>query len=297
MIQLKDSGVVFVKEGHTYTLDGKPLQGITSTLVNRAFPHKLDGIPEEKLKAAAERGTAIHEKIAAYMTDEDFDVCPELMSWVKLIEDKNMEHIAAEYLVTDRERYASAIDHVLQDAEGGIILVDVKTNWEPPYESAALQLSIYRRFFEAQNPGLKVKSCVMVWLRGEKYEWKELPSWADECLDDLFRADAEDKPFDITTTYGDLPARVADVELYLCELDRDIKQMTAKMDEIKAGLCNMMLKQGIKKFTTPRLSLCAVAPKPKKTFDTKAFQKDNPEEYERYTKTTEVKPSVRLTIK
>ena len=296
-IELKQSNVVFDKEHHTYTLDGKVLQGVTSTLVKRAFQDKYKDVPEEKMKAAAARGTLIHEKIEAYEADEDYSYSPELMSWVTYMEEKKMTHVASEYLITDGEKYASAIDHVLQDEEGGVVLVDVKTNYEPPYDTATLQLSIYRRFFEMQNPDLKVKACVMVWLRGDKSEWKELAPWAEECLDDLFAADAEDKPFDITTTYGDLPAKVADVELYLCELEREVKEKTAKMEAIKAGLCDMMLKSGVKKFTTSRLSLCTVTPKPRKTFDSKRFQAEQPEVYEQYLKTSEVKPSVRLTIK
>jgi hypothetical protein len=59
----------------------------------------------------------------------------------------------------------------------------------------------------------------------------------------------------------------------------------------------MMLKSGVKKFTTSRLSLCTVTPKPRKTFDTKRFQAEQPEVYEQYVKMSEVKPSVRLTIK
>jgi len=296
-IQLAQSGVVFDKEHHTYHLGEKQLLGVTSTLVHRAYPHKYDGIPEERMKAAAVRGTAIHEKIEAYEADTDYSFSPELLSWVTFMEDKKMQHIASEYLVTDNERYASAIDHVLQDEEGNAILVDVKTNYEPPYDTCALQLSIYRRFFMAMNPDIKVAACVMVWLRGDKSEWKELPVWSEECLDDLFKADAEDKPFEIATTYGDLPTRVADVEAYLAQLDAEVKAKTAEMEAIKAGLCQLMLDNKVKKFTTSRLSLCLVTPKPRKSFDSKTFQKDNPELYEKYVKTSEVKPSVKIVFK
>jgi hypothetical protein len=235
-IELVQSNVVFDKERHTYTLDGKQLQGVTSTLVKRAFPDTYKDVPEEVLRRAAIRGTAIHEKIENYEADVDYSYSDELLSYLTIKDEQKLTHIASEYIVTDGEKYASAIDLVFTDDEGGIILADVKTTYEPHYENVTLQLSIYRRFFELQNPGLKVKGIALIWLREKKSEWRMLAPWAEECLDDLFKADAEDKPFDITKTYGDLPAKVADVELYLCELEREVKEKTEKMDAIKAGL-------------------------------------------------------------
>lgn len=301
-IQLIESGVVFNKEHHTYHLtteDGgkKYLKGITSTLVKRAFPDTYKDVPEEVLRRAAVRGSAIHEKIEKYEADIDYSYSNELLSYLTIKDEQKLTHIASEYIVTDGEKYASAIDHVFVDADGGIILGDVKTTYEPHYDTTALQLSIYRRFFEMQNPGLKVKAIAMIWLKDEKSEWKVLTPWAEECLDELFAADAEDKPFDITSTYGDLPAKVADVEEYLANLEREVKAKTEELKAIKDGLCELMLAKGVKKFTTSRLSLCTVTPKPKKTFDSKRFQAEQPEVYEQYVKTSEVKPSVRLTVK
>ena len=295
-IQLVQSSVVFNKEHHTYHLGEKELCGITSTLVKRAFPDTYKDVPEEVLRRAAIRGTAIHEKIEKYEADIDYSYSTELLSYLTIKDEQKLTHIVSEYIVTDGEKYASAIDHVFVDEEGGIILVDVKTTYEPHYDTTALQLSIYRRFFEKQNPERKVKAIAMMWLRDDKYEWKVLTPWAEECLDELFAADAADKPFDITSTYGDLPAKVADVEEYLANLEREVKAKTEELKTIKEGLCELMLKKGVKKFTTSRLSLCTVTPKPKKTFDSKAFQKDNPVLYDRYVKTSEVKPSVRLTV-
>ena len=41
----------------------------------------------------------------------------------------------------------------MTDEDGGIVLADIKTTYDKHYEKVALQLSIYKRFFERQNPG------------------------------------------------------------------------------------------------------------------------------------------------
>ena len=80
MIALQPSGVTFVNATHQYfrDSDGKELRGITSTLVKRAFPSDYDGIPEETLRRAAERGTRIHEAIEDYQAEDAFADLPEL---------------------------------------------------------------------------------------------------------------------------------------------------------------------------------------------------------------------------
>ena len=63
MIELKKSQVVFNEENHTYHLNEVELQGITSTLIKRAFPDKYADVPEEVLAEAARRGTELHKEI------------------------------------------------------------------------------------------------------------------------------------------------------------------------------------------------------------------------------------------
>lgn len=295
--ELYKSPVVFDNEYHTYQLNGKYLKGVTSTLVQRAFPHTYEGISDDVLANAAERGTKIHLAIQEYEDNFILSDSQELISYVQIKDEHNLTHLASEYLVSDEKNYASMIDHVFLDEDGNIILADIKTTYEPHYENVALQLSVYKRFFEMQNPDLHVKAIALIWLRYEKSEYRELPVWADEALDMLIDADLEDAPFDITKTYGDLPQKVYDVQQYLMMLDADIKAKTEEFKTIKEGLCKMMMDKGIKKFTTPVMQLTTVTPTPKKTFDSARFKEDYPDLYEQYTKVSEVKPSMRITFK
>ena len=295
--ELYKSPVVFNAEYHTYHLGDKELKGVTSTLVHRAFPKTYEGISPEVLANAAARGTMVHQAIQAYEDDFVLDGSLELQSYVAIKETYGLTHLASEYLVSDETHYASSVDHVFLDSKGNIILTDIKTTYEPHYENVALQLSIYKRFFEMQNPNLKVSAVALIWLRGEKSEYKVLPVWADEALDLLIEADCKDEEFDIAKTYGDLPQKVYDVQQYLAMLEADVKKKTEELKTIKDGLCKLMLDKGIKRFTTPVMQLTTVTPAPKQTFDSKKFKDDYPELYSQYLKTSEVKPSIRITFK
>lgn len=296
MIELKPSGVRFVSDTHQYFLGDVELQGITSTLVNRAFPNDYKDIPEDVLRRAAERGSNVHETIELYEDLGAMSDLPELRSYCTIMDENKLEHIASEYIVTDRVRYASAIDHVFVDKDGGIVIADVKTTYEKHYEKVALQLSIYKRFFELQNPGLKVAKCALIWLRGEAYEYRELMPWADEVLDMLFDADKNDKVFDIQAIYGDLPAQFASVEEEVARLEIAVKAAQERQKELKQGLYDLMESHNLKSFTGSRVKLTRVLPTESTTFDSKAFKADHKDLYEQYTKKTTKAGSLRITL-
>ena len=293
---LRPSGVLFYPEGHRYFLNGKELHGITSTLVARAFPHTYDGVDEETLRRAAERGTAIHKAIESYETEGAFSDHQELLGYAVIKADNHLRWEASEYIVTDGERYASAIDLVMTDADGGIVLGDIKTTYEPHYDKVALQLSVYKRFFEQQNPGMKVSKIAIVWLRGERKEYRELRPWADEAIDELMEADKQDRPFDIATAYGDLPARFAEVEEEVARLEMAVKAATERQKELKQGLYELMERHNVKSWTGERVKLTRVLPARSTTFDSKAFKEDHPDLYKEYSKTVEKAGSLRITI-
>lgn len=292
---LKESGIYFDPDAHKYWLNGRELQGVTSTLVARAFPHTYDNVDEETLRKAAERGTAIHHAIELYETEGEYADIPELLNYAVLKGEHGLQWEASEYLVTDGERYASAIDHVFTDRDGGIVIADVKTTYEPHYDKVACQLSIYRRFFEKMNPGLKVAKIAMLWLRGERREYRELTPWADEVLDELIASDKNDVPFDITTTYGDLPAVFAKVEEEVARCIDEEKAAKERKEKLTAGLLALMEAKNVKKFTGSVVSLTRVLPTETTTFDAKAFAKDYPELYAQYVKKSKRAGSLRIT--
>ena len=306
-IILAESGVDYDPVPHTYSYKGKELKGITGTLINLAYPKSkiYKDIPEEILNHAAERGSACHQAVGNY-----YDVGISSTGYedivskaVELLESKELTPIRFEYVVTDYKNYASPIDIVCVNTKNEICIVDMKFTAKLHYPEVTLQTSIYKRWFSVVNPKLKAKHQYVLWIHtNDDHEVLdngifELDTVDDAFIDDLIDCDTNDKKFDIAKYYGDLPAKVADVEGYIVTLEKLIKEKTEEMDTLKDGLCKLMEQYNIKSYSSQHLQLTRVLPKARQSFDTTRFKKYHKDLYEEYIKTSQVKSSIRITIK
>ena len=291
MIKLNHSPVLFFSETHKYFLGEKELSGITS-LISKIYPKTYEGVPQEVLMKAAKQGSLMHETIELY--DEmgiDSDL-PELKSYKKLINEHGLSVVATEYIVSDEERYATAIDKVMQDVDGNIILVDLKRTYKIHEDNVRLQLSICKYLFEMQNPGLEVSKLFVLRLRNDDVNFQELNPVSDaflhECLD---YKDGDIIPVETELSY------LSDAENSIIDLENNIKMLKERKDKLMSGLHDMMEKHNIKSWEGKRIKLTRVMPQTKSTFDAKAFKDANPEEYAKYVRESTTKGTVRITIK
>lgn len=301
--ELKRSSVTFDSAAHKYWLGDKELQGITSTLVRRAFPDTYKtpaNYTEEEwqqvLMNAAAKGSNMHETIELHDELGAMSDLPELQSYIKIKEQFGLTAIATEYLVSDEKDYATAIDKVMLDRDGNIILVDFKRTYTLHIDNVTLQQSICKRWFELLNPDLKVAGIYVMWLRDDKWRFEKLTPWADEALDLLIEADKKDESFNIQETYGNLPAKFASVENEVAMIEQQVKALQERQKELKQGLYDLMEENNIKSWTGSKVKLTRVLPTKKTTFDSKAFKADHPTLFAQYSKETESAGSLRITI-
>ena len=80
-------------------------------------------------------------------------------------------------------------------------------------------------------------------------------------------------------------------------ISKQKKKLEDKEKEVRAALEAAMGQFGIKSFENDILKVTYVAPTTKTTIDSKALKKDKPDVYEKYAKTSNVKASVRITVK
>lgn len=258
MIALTKPSVVFNKESHTYYLDGKQLSGITGLLERKLFPTKYAGVDEETLHKAAEYGTNVHEQIAKDDGVDEF-VLDEVLSYRKIITANNLKPIAHEYLVTDSDKYASAIDLVFENEDGTVDLADIKTTYKLDKDYVSWQLSIYAYLFELCNPGLKVNNLYGLWLRDDKSSYEKVYRHdKDEVLrlladdtEDCFLPDAPKMPADIVEMASQL-------EEYFTMLKRYEKQYKEQEKEFKTRLTKLMGEAGIYNITIGGLKISYV---------------------------------------
>ena len=82
---LPQSRVQFIEnraEGmHHYILGLNELTGVTTILKDVIYRDKYTGIDEAVLRNAADRGTAIHEAVQAYMMGVDYELDPYLQPY------------------------------------------------------------------------------------------------------------------------------------------------------------------------------------------------------------------------
>ena len=289
MIQLTKSRVVFNEQDHTYTLDGKKLHGITSTLIRRAFPQKYADVPDEVLARAAERGHSIHKQIEMADREDEMPTCPEAVNYSFLKDRYGLETEANEYLVSDNERYASSIDVVFTNGLGEICLADIKTTYKLYTDSVALQLSIYRRFFEKQN-ALHVDHLYGLWLRGEKAELVEVSPVDDDTLDALFKADIEDRPFD----YNPVPDWYSPLEIRYREETEIIAMAEARRDDVKKMIMEHMKSANMSQIKSGDFTVSYIPEKVSRRFDSTAFKKDNADLYSFYMKDGKAAEQIRF---
>ncbi len=303
-IKLNKSGVEFIEETHEYFLGDKQLMGITGTLIQKAFPNTYDNIPESVLKKAAERGSIVHQTFELFHTvlNSDLDQwtenfgtpIPELEALNAMLISYGLHHVDSEYMVTDEENFASAIDGVYGDDEGNIYIADYKTTSKLYYDHVSLQLSIYARWFERQNPHLKVKKLVCMWFHGGKHKFQALPRVSGEKIDELIRAYMEeDENYRYTV---DVPQEFSELEQTYLLLDARINALTMQQDEVKASLMKLMEQGNHKKIETEYGTYNFMPAGQSKRFDSKAFKEANEEEYNKYIKVSETKPSIRIKL-
>lgn len=298
-MKLNQSEVIFNQEAHTYTLNGVQLQGITGMLSRQLFPNKYSGIPESILKRAAEKGSLVHE--ACELIDElgVTNDMPEAKAYEALKEKYRLNHVASEYLVTDNEHFASAIDKVYE-VEGGVALGDVKTTYHLDKEYVRWQLSIYAYLFELMNPGIKVVELFAIWLRGDKGERVDVERIPQNHVVELMACEINGQQYTNPLPevhMGDLPVQYRELEAMIVEIDSNVKEWEEKKKSLIEGISAIMDENNVVKWSGERVTFTRKAATVRRGFDAKRFKEDYPELYAQYETESEVKPSLLIKIK
>ena len=89
-IELKESGVIFDAQKHTYHLDGKQLKGITGMIGRQLFPDTYKNVPKDVLEKARVRGSNIHQIIQDCDNKMFYPNIVEVQNYFKLKKKHNL---------------------------------------------------------------------------------------------------------------------------------------------------------------------------------------------------------------
>jgi hypothetical protein len=167
-------------KGHSYTLDGEPVPGVT-TIINQGVPkpalidwaarqsagYAIDNWAElaklnsserlrrierarfEILRGASVRGTDVHQLALRLAAGQEVDVPEQLEghidAYLQFATDWQPVELLTEVVIGNRRhRYMGTLDTLAQLADGKTWLLDWKTGQSGIWPEAALQLAAYR---------------------------------------------------------------------------------------------------------------------------------------------------------
>jgi len=296
MKTLNYSNIIFDSREHIYlTPDGKQLHGITS-LLNRQLYHgkKYDGVPLAILKAAAERGSKVHMEVEMYFAAGFVPAMEEAKAIIEKFDRK--EIIATEYLVSDEENFATAIDLVDSDFN----LYDIKTTAVLDENYTSWQLSICAYLFEIQNK-FPAKDLFAIHVRGKEVNIVPLPKHSKKEVEELLACDLlEENYFQklAEPVIKDLPlVQLNYIENIIEKIENEAKTYKEMREEMLEVIYKKMEEKDLKKIETNNMILTRVLPSESVTIDTKKLKEELPEIAEKYEKIIKKKGYVKITLK
>jgi len=166
--------LTFDAEKHEYTLDGRPVPGVT-TILSKAFGDPWKLVPEASRQYALELGRAVHKwcelddagKITPENMPKGEQMCGYLNAWRKYKAENVAEIVAVEQPVYSvRYQYAGTFDLVAMMKDGKRGVIDRKTGlaFHPFY---TLQTAAYQLAWEECNHPQKIHRRQTVLLKAD----------------------------------------------------------------------------------------------------------------------------------
>lgn len=294
-----NSRVFFDETSHTYLLDDdKVLIGVTTLMKKHGLAPDYSGVPDSVLRRAAEEGTSIHKEIEDY--DNGISVLnTELIDGYRKL---GLKHICSEYLVSDNETVASAIDGVYEGPKPNtVILVDYKTTQKVHTRALQWQLGFYRTLIERQNPDIRVTGCYCLHIDKKKRSiigLVPIDPVSSEMVDAVITAEKNGEtyvdpyvPDSALAVLDELPEYISQIH-YAAEIEAKLKEIKNFLKACDSKLLDYMMEHNLEEMSTGEGTIKIKKGYQRKTVDTAKLAKDYPQLASKYEKTTEVSPSI-----
>ena len=289
--------IKFDENLHKYTVDGKEVISVTQLLQKHRITPSYDSVDKELLRVASERGTLIHEEVEKWIkegdngfTEESEKICDYLFERA----DEKSKIISEQMVANDI--VAGRFD-VLYTHAKKLVLTDIKTGNTKHLFGWSWQLSLYKYLYEKMY-GKEIDSLQILWAKNGGMTVIHCDYVGDEKIENLLNAEREGR------LISDVDLGVSEEELEdLTELMEEIKAKEDELkllkdmvDSVKTVLYGTMEKEGIKTVDRGNLKITYVAPSCRTSVDSKKLEKEEPEIYKKYVKTTTVAGSIKITL-
>lgn len=290
------SELIFKEDTHQYFKDGKELISVTTLMQKHGLAPKYDGVPSEVLNAKAARGSLVHKEIEDYIKDGSIGFTAELSDFIANVNNNAVEVLKSEFRVFN-DVVAGTVDLLLY--KDGYIIADIKTTATLHKDAISWQLSIYAYLLEQINPSIKIK-------KGQAYHFNKdgVLNVVDITLKPfnevarLLECEAKGELYQQALAVNDNQlAQLVELETLIKTIEEQKKTAEAQAQELRALIMASMEANGVKKFENERITLTYVEPTTRSSIDSTKLKKEMPAVAEQYTKVSNVKASLRITLK
>ena len=298
--------IIFDEIGHTYTDDktGTQIPSVTQIL-GKVYGTGLENAPSFFVERAAEKGTAIHKEIESYLKSGKQGQTPEFQAWLKVF--RNTVPVLAkqgsEMIICATTPYGQFAGTV--DLLGNGFLYDWKTCKTATRAQIAKwqkQLSFYcyalRKMRQMVNEPLKI-----VHVNGNDLEVITCDYLGDEFVEEtmhLYKEITEGRKTRQDAILSEqkelLTVSVKEMQL-LEDTLLQIKALEMVAEDYRERIKAEMEQRGILDLQVGKVKMTYVPATVRAAFDSKAFKAEHADLYKQYIKETEVKPSLRITVK
>lgn len=158
----------FDEQNHVYQVDGIEIPSVT-TIMRPLSAGVYRGIDEETMKAAAQRGTEVHQAIEIFgatgFMDVDEDYAGYITAYQKWARKYNPKIIASEYMTYHPVLWYSGTVDMLAVVGEANTLIDVKTTAQLNETLLSVQLAAYKEMLQAN--GIRIDDCACLWLKND----------------------------------------------------------------------------------------------------------------------------------
>lgn len=283
----------FDEAQHRYFDGEKQLISVTTLMRKHGLAPDYTAVRSDVLQAKAERGTLIHKEIEDFNKTGEVGFTTECLNFADYITNNDIKVAESEFIVNN-DICAGTVDLLLH-VNNVFIIADIKTTATLHRDAVAWQLSIYNAL---SGYGAEAAQAFHFNADGE-LNVIDIPLKPKEEVERLFECERNGEIYktELSTIDEKQLAKLARFERMIAEAEQMKKQAEEQRDEIKAAIMAAMEKNGVKTFETDHIKLTYVAPSTRSTIDTARLKKELPQVAEQYTKTSETKASLRITIK
>lgn len=283
--------LTFDEVAHTYTDQfGNVIPSVTQIL-GQVYGTGLESAPSFFVERAANKGTAIHKEIEAYLKEHVEGTSPEFLAWKQWWTPGGaFESEKIIYAQTPSGAFAGTTD--MYKAGWIYDWKTCKTATHKQIRKWQMQLSFYA--YAWRQMGYPVNEPLKIIHLTDTYEVITVDYLGDAWVEDTMALYKEGKP--VEEEHKELQTvSQKDLEVLSCIITQ-IAELKKVADDYREKIKAEMEQRGILNIDLPGVQIDYVAGHKRKSFDDTKFKKDHNDLYLQYLKETTVKPAVRITV-